>query len=441
LKTEFLCIDFGASRVKWVLYSTSDNSFIKSGSFSNPYIKDDFKVEISISKLVKKTKKIITDLLSIYKIEKILISSQMHGFALMDSKNTFLTDYISWFDQRSIICEKRAIETFKNKYIQFFYEQTGMTVKTGLPYFNSIPTLKAINSEIVKIISLPEIILYGLGVKKPQVHTSIFAGTGFYNINTNSASKDLVKIHRNLTRKSIIFNEHTNLLISHEAKISNKKINISVGYGDHQCSVLGANNNLTTISINMGTGSQVSKIINELQFNYSKDNSIQYRPYFNNDFLKCITHIPSGRVLSNFLNFIDSKDIHKLWEKINLLKLSDIKDATLNFNLAIFEDAYSSNNEVGSLHGITENNLTFNNYISSLIKSYLNQYLDIIDKVEINSNIISKKIILSGGLSKQIKVSKKYFEYFQNKEVVQSNSNYIEDEAILGLKNINKYEN
>lgn len=441
MKPVFLCIDFGASRVKWVLYSSNDNSLITSGSFSNPYIKSNLKVEISIKKIVKQTKNIIVELLASWNIEKILVSTQMHGFALMDANDYYLTDFISWFDQRSLFFEKKYFDAFKIKHFEIFHEQTGMNVKSGLPFFNSIPTLKSINVQKVKIVSLPEIILNGLGVKNPIVHTSVLAGSGFYNIHLNGLSKDLIKIHKKCTNKDLFFNEYTNDFISHEAIISKKRLKISIGYGDHQCAVLGANNTFSTTSINMGTGSQVSKIVSTLNYDRSNGQEIQYRPYFNSLYLKCITHIPSGRVLSNFINFLDPINSVSIWNKINKIKVQDLDNATLKFDLAIFSDAYGKNNEDGIISGINEINFTHSNYLASLIKAYLNQYLDIINLVEENSNIESKKIILSGGVAKQIKCSKKFFEINLTHNVVKSNSNYIEDEAILGLKKIHTYEN
>jgi sugar (pentulose or hexulose) kinase len=440
LKTTYLSLDFGASRVKWTLNSINENLLIESGSFSNPYLKSKENVEISINSIIKLTKNLISTLIIKWKVEKILISSQMHGFALMDNNNYFLTEYISWFDQRFLNNEKKVLEKFIINYSDTFYINTGMTIKSSLPYFNSIPVLKKLKNNSVKLVSLPEILLYGLGVKNPKVHTTLIAGSGFYNLKENCCSKELLDIHYKLTKKNITFNEHTDHFISFEAKISGKIINVSIGYGDHQCSVLGANNTIYSTSINMGTGSQVSKIISPQEIEFS--NPIQFRPYFDKKVLKCITHIPSGRALNNYLNILENKTPSSIiWDDIKKLSLKNILNSSLTFNLAIFPDAYNYHYASSEISGIKENNFTYKNYISSLIKSYLNQYIDIIDLVDKTSLVKSSKIILSGGLAKQVKVSKKYFETLQMKNVVQSKTTYIEDEAILGLKKIMKYEN
>lgn len=440
MKTTYLSLDFGATRVKWTLNSMNDNLLLQSGSFSNPYLKSNENVEISINSIIKLTKSLIVNLLKKSKVEKILISSQMHGFALMDSNSCYLTEYISWFDQRFLKNDKITLEKFIKYHSDTFYTNTGMTVKSSLPYFNSIPLIKKINNNYVKLVSLPEILLHGLGVKNPKVHTTLIAGSGFYNLKENCCSKTLLDIHYKLAGKKVIFNEHTDDFTSFETKISGKIINISIGYGDHQCSVLGANNTMHSISINMGTGSQVSKIISPEDIEFS--NSIQFRPYFDNKVLKCITHIPSGRALNNYLNILECNKASKnIWDDIKTLNISDLLNSSLTFNLAIFADAYNYQHTSSQISGIKENNFTYRNYISSLIKSYLNQYLDIIDLVEKKSKNKSTKIILSGGLAKQVSVSKKYFETLQIKKVLESKSTYIEDEAILGLKKIIKYEN
>ena len=440
MKTTYLSLDFGASRVKWTLNSINDNALLESGSFSNPYIKSNQYVEISINLIIKLTKSLISSLIKKWKVEKILISSQMHGFALMDSNNFYLTEYISWFDQRFLNYESKNLEKFIKCHSDTFYTNTGMTIKSSLPYFNSIPVIKKLNNKSVKLVSLPEILLYGLGVKSPKVHTTLLAGSGFYSLKDNCCSKTLLDIHYKLTGKIVTFNEHTDQFTSFETKISGKIINVSIGYGDHQCSVLGANNTMYSTSINMGTGSQVSKIITPQEIEFS--NSIQFRPYFDNKVLKCITHIPSGRVLNNYLNILENNNpSNNIWDDIKKLNISQILNSTLTFNLAIFADAYNYQPTSSQIYGIKDNNFTYNNYISSLIKSYLNQYIDIVDLVEKKSKIKSSKIILSGGLAKQVNVSKKYFETMQLKKVVESKTTYIEDEAILGLKKIIKYEN
>jgi sugar (pentulose or hexulose) kinase len=438
----FLSIDFGASRVKWTLNTINDTKLLDSGTFSNPYLKNNEIVEISINALVKSTKKLISGLLANWKVEKILISSQMHGFALMDLNNTYLTEYISWFDQRFLNQEKIFLDNFIDNYSEIFYANSGMTIKSSLPYFNSITVLKKLENKSFKLVCLPEILLHGLGVKNPKVHSTLIAGSGFFNIKENCLSEELINIHHKITKKHIHFNEHTDLFASFETKINGKHINISIGYGDHQCSVLGANNSIYSTSINMGTGSQVSKIITSKEIDLSKTHLIQYRPYFNKKYLKCITHIPSGRILNNYLSILENSDsIKNIWKNINKLNLNEILNSSLTFNMAIFPDAYNFQNSNEGIDGIRENNFTYLNYIASLIKSYLDQYPNIIDLVDKNSKIKSSKIVLSGGLAKQIAVSKKYFQKVQTKSVIESKTTYIEDEAILGLKKIFNYEN
>ena len=65
-------MDFGASRVKWTLNSINDNVLLDSGSFSNPYLKNNEHVEISINLVIKLTKSLITKLIKKWKVEKIL---------------------------------------------------------------------------------------------------------------------------------------------------------------------------------------------------------------------------------------------------------------------------------------------------------------------------------------------------------------------------------
>ena len=98
-------------------------------------------------------------------------------------------------------CYEGNIFTIKKREI-FFFDGSKQTHEY-CQRFNSITVLKKLNNKSIKLVSLPEILLYGLGVKTPKVHTTIIAGTGFFNIKDNCNSVELLKIHHKLTRKNI----------------------------------------------------------------------------------------------------------------------------------------------------------------------------------------------------------------------------------------------
>ncbi len=433
----YLNLDLGASRIKWVIYSGS--GIIKSGTYLNPYSKFSNSVEIKIPELGSILYKLVESSVVQFNIEKVLISSQMHGFAIVNNRNEFLSEYVSWLDQRFVSANPQLFASIKNDLGSSFHAETGMEMKGGLPFFNSISVLNSINESKIRLISLPEVILMKLGVKNPLVHSTIFAGTGFYNISDKTVSDDLLKFHSLITGKKLLFNELENSCKAFETIIAGKPILVSIGYGDHQCAVLGSMNDSDSISVNLGTGSQVSKIINSLDgINFSEE--FQYRPFFNNTSLLCKTHIPSGRSINVFVNFLSSLSTRNVWEDIEKLSIENLDRASLKFDLANFKDAYKYKFG-GSINIINEDDFTYENFLASLVKSYLFQYVEIINSINESSKHLTKKIIFSGGLSKKLSVIESFYKQLLNFDISIASDNYDEDEAIMGLKILNTYEN
>ena len=197
--------------------------------------------------------------------------------------------------------------------------------------------------------------------------------------------------------------------------------------GDNQCAILGANLNYNQLIINMGTGSQIAKL--DL---LDANNNMEQRPYFKNNSLSIITHIPSGRALNCFIGFIQecfkyTSSTKSAWELLNNITLEDVINSTLNFNLKVFNSAYKFENG-GDISLIKENNFNINNYISSLLKSYIEQYFDIINEYSIKYT----DIILAGGIPMKISLIRDYIKYVKNKNVIINSCK--EDETLQGLK-------
>ena len=152
--------------------------------------------------------------------------------------------------------------------------------------------------------------------------------------------------------------------------------------------------------VNLGTGSQVIR-----------NKSI-------------VKYIPSGRALNCFENFFNNLDV-SVFEIFKNLSTDQLIASDMNFNLNVFEQALHYDSAVcGSITNIREDNFTLINFTCSLFKSYLDQYIPLIKN--------SKKIYLTGGISRKYPVIKKYFEVKTNSEVVL-NSRHIED-TFLGIK-------
>ena len=416
-----LLIDFGASRVKTAISDLSGGiNYIKDYSPVTPSVFSELKFEVPILEIKDLFYKIIKDYLKYY-IKSVFICSEQHGFAIKDINNNFITDYISWKDNRAFekIDGLSTIDFVKDK-LPDFKNRTGMNIKAGLPSINLLHLMRLkILPKKIKILTLPDILCGN------KIHSTMLAGLGIWDIYKKEPYKDLFDLYKEMGYE-ISFNEPVyNICIS---ETLNKNLSVYSGIGDNQCAIFGSYLNDKDVIINMGTGSQIAKI-DELNTNAK----MEQRPYFDNKNLSIITHIPSGRALNYFIGFINdcfSYANSKLsaWNLLEEITIKDIMESSIEFDLNVFESSYKF--LTGGIRYIMEHNLNLKNYLSSLIKSYIEQYFAIIDEYSIGYS----KIVLAGGIPRKLNIIKKYIEEVKNINVFINE--FEQDETLNGLKNI-----
>jgi len=397
-----LIIDFGATRVKSIAKKSKSLFFFETiGSIK--FENSKFSPLFFYSSLLKhlnyfKKKKI--------KINQILVSSEMHGFFLIDEKKNY-TPYFSWrFDSKK-----------KNHPIKINFLKKNLFKKTGLIFRAGIPIINYFRENFVSknfkfLGGVAEAICFFGGEYNKKLSISYAHSTGFYDLNGNFFLKKFFKNSISKDQKTYIgfinFNK--------------KKIKVYCGIGDLQASVLGSELKNNDILINMGTGSQ---IITRNQLLCKKN--VEIRPLHKNITLYCITHIPSGKAISFFCNQISlhkNKSSKYFWNTLSLIKLEDLTNVEGDVNFVqLFK---------GKGLGKIFFKKNYKYLCCKLIKSYLNQYLIIL-----KNNFKLKKmrsIILSGGIPKKIPVIK---EYLNQKSLLKI---YVKkdkiDETLLGLKSI-----
>ncbi|MEI0493618.1 hypothetical protein R4J17_14375 [Brachyspira intermedia] len=418
-----LLIDFGASRIKSVLLQ--NDIFVNNIDYLPPLpcSSSDTKYEVLITHIKDIFYNIVKDNIN-NNIDSIFICSEQHGFALINDNN-FITEYISWKDNRAVEkIDGLSTIDFVKLNLPNFKKHTGMNIKPGIPSINLLHMmrLKSIPNRI-KIISLPEI----FGGNK--IHSTMLAGLGIWDIYKKERYEDLFKLYSNMGYE-VIFNEPTYDIEYIDNIYDNMKLYTAVG--DNQCAILGSNLGNNQLIINMGTGSQIAKL-DILDIN----TNMEQRPYFKNNSLSIITHIPSGRALNCFIGFIDEcfkyvSSEMSAWKLFSNIKLEDILNSSMNFNLKVFDSSYGFENG-GSINLIKENNFNIKNYIASLLKSYIEQYFEIIDEYSIKYT----DILLAGGIPMKISLIKDYIKNIKKENVIVNGCK--EDETLQGLKIISNF--
>ena len=334
--------------------------------------------------------------------EKIYLSCQMHGFILYDD-GTNISEFITWKKISKYNYLEKIIDNNKFKNI------TGLNCRIDLPINNIYEYFKEnnISNKTIYVKNISEAILdYDFS----KTHITMACGNGFLDINNICYYDEFIRFFLDEFNIDLKFDKPINeIIINGYITFNNKNIPVYCGLGDFQVSNVDIKKD--ELYINMATGSQMSLLTNNI--NYTKE--INYRLFFNNNYLKCITHIPSGRFLNIFKNlFCDLFDID--------ITVNDIINSDIVIDTDIFKDNLSINN-------IKNNNFTKKNLISSIYRCYLDQYVDIYNKYF--SYEIINRIVLSGGIPKKNSFISEYLSIKLNKKIFLK-SNF-DDDSIYGI--------
>ena len=165
--------------------------------------------------------------------------------------------------------------------------------------------------------------------------------------------------------------------------------------GDTDCVIKSLNINKDEYVVNIGTGSQVISLVN--------------------DVLKIEKYIPAGRSFLVYQKFFSELGID-FFKELSNLSTEDIMSSTIGFDLNIFNQSvgYVSG---GSITNIKEDNLTKSNFFSSILKNFVTQYNDYLKDD-------NKSIRLTGGIPEKLPVLCDLFSLLHNRKVtIDSMSN------------------
>ena len=428
-----IAIDCGASFIKGALIC--EGEIIKRICRHSPMVcrMENIMSPNQIQALLPMIKQIIVELIDGQTEIKLCISNEMHGFILAKEDGTPYTDYISWQKEYGKVLEggESSLDILgRNEFIEDI-KYTGMPLRAGLPSSNMLYLKKSghLSGKDKKLYfyTLGDYILRILSGKQPMCHLTNAAATGLFDLQKNDWNHKLIDV---VCNKNIVFPDvgTENMIFEME----NVKIYSLPAIGDQQAALLGAGLiNDKTLSFNLGTGAQVSKLVSVPLY----EKQYQIRPYFYGMYLKTIPHLPSGRALNVYIRFlqdilskfalnIDEEDI---W-KIILNEEMQSDDCKIICDLSFFENPIS-NHMAGSIENIGEYSLTIGNLFNAIFRQMGENFIWAASIIEPDADRI-ENIVFSGGVAKKIeRVRKHIISHYSHKVDVSIAS----DETLLGL--------
>jgi xylulokinase len=316
-------------------------------------------------------------------IDRIYVSGQMGGYVIEESGKF---EIVSWQDKRSLEpkyeMERIALESWLKTSTAF--KETGSELRPGLPFFSlavtnpysrNPNTLSRYRSVISFVTS------YLTNFEANDMHITDAAASGFYNLKSKAWDNELLrKLDRSLALPSV-HNEVTRIGYS-----SKFQFDVFTGVGDQQASLYGTEMETGEIVVNIGTGGQVAGFQEPSQ----PRGNFQIRPYFNGQEIRTITHLPSGRALSAFVEFCFPGE-HHFDKYLEFERLCHSPDFASDIDLDDFKQTLNS---LKANDGKLTADRIAPRFFGSLIRSY---------EVALSELNLEGELLFAGGIGQKVK--------------------------------------
>ena len=272
-------IDIGTTSICGVVIDIKTGELIKSVSKdSNAFISGvaDFEKIQSVEKIIAIATEILDSLIT-DNVAVIGVTGQMHGIVYVDKEGNAVSPLYTWQDGRgnqpfgeTTYAEFLSSSTGYGNVTDFYNRQNGL-VPSGAECFCTIH-----DYFVARLCKL----------KKPQIHITDAASFGLFDL------------------KSKKFTCESNIDFVDGYKIAGeyKNIPVSVAIGDNQASVLSSLSDQDELLINVGTGSQVSVVCDDI----ITAQTIETRPFFEGKYLAVGAALCGGRAYAMLKDFYKS---------------------------------------------------------------------------------------------------------------------------------------
>ncbi|MBI5760819.1 MAG: hypothetical protein HZA46_20045 [Planctomycetales bacterium] len=399
----FLAIDIGTSFIKAaVLDLDSLNvSHVRRLPFPEPVVDlPPLCVEIAPEPVVAAVRDLIEQLVPLAPdCRGIVTCGQMGGVVLAGEHGEALTNYFSWRDQRLLQPHPSGAGSYfdivRQRLGATIVQQLGHEVRPGLAL--SLLFWLAEHQQLprgpVSPVMLPDFVLARLCQTTPA--TEATQAVGAINLKTSDwhhAAIAALGLDRLRWPKLIGLREPVG-----EIHIADRSIPCYPAVGDHQCSLAGALLGEDELSLNVSTGSQVSRLADHWQ-----PGDYQTRPFFDGRFLNTITNLPGGRALDVLMRLLteiaDNQqfDLPAPWSYV-AREAAAVNDTNLDVTTTFFAGALGDH---GAITNIREDNLTVGHLFRAAFRNMADNYLAC--ALRLSPDRAWSRLAFSGGLVNKI---------------------------------------
>lgn len=362
-------------------------------------------------KLVAIVRSILQDLLVQQgAVDGIGVTGQMHGIVYVNAKGKAVSPLTTWQDGSG----NEPYQEGKN-YAQWMMEHTGMALATGYGsvthYYNTVNS--AVPADAVSFCTIHDYVVMNLtGRTTPLVHPSDGASFGLYDLKKQCF--DVASIERIGMDPSVFPQIARGYAVAGQ---TTEGIPVAVAIGDNQASVLGSLQNMDrSILINVGTGSQISCVIDEAPHNSMLD----CRPLVDGHYLLVGSSLCGGRayaILERFLRdtaqCICGVPVTEAYTAMNQVMAGYIEPAEPLIVDTAFSGTRMNPAKRGSIIGINIDNLTMANLCHGVMSGMAEELYELYAQMKPFIHTKPDRIIGSGnGIRKNLYLQQRFTEKF-----------------------------
>jgi sugar (pentulose or hexulose) kinase len=428
----FIGIDLGTSFIKAAVLDldASELRQIRRLPFPDPIsLPDPLRVEFDANGIVATVKSLIGELAdSSVTYEGIVMCTQMSCLVLMDERGQARSNCIGWRDQRALEPHPSGsgsyYDVLKKRLTTKQKRELGNELPPGAPicFLFWMAERGTLEPGLVPV-SLADFVLSTLCSSPPSMES------------TNAMACELLRLdtlgwHEGVIKELRLDKLHWPPIRPHGEIIGRMKVGANTvpcytPVGDYQCALAGALLSEDELSLNISTGSQVSRMTNHLVLG-----DYQTRPFFDTKFTNTFSHLPAGRSLNVLVDLLGELaqqsgiTIPDPWQYIARAAAA-VDHTDLEVKLSFFPGPCG---EKGSISNIREQNLTVGTLFRASFENMAQNYYDL--ALRIWPDRSWKNIVFSGGLARKLKLLRNIIE---QKFQTSSRLCPLEEDTLLGL--------
>lgn len=340
--------------------------------------------------------------------EGLIMCAQMHGMVLMNSRGQVQSNCVTWRDQRVVMPHPSGRDSYYQilsyRVIPQFVRQLGHELDPGRPlsYLFWFAEQGDLSPGIIPV-SLPDFVLSALCQSEPGVELTNAGAYGALNLETLDWHAEVIQT---LGLDDLRWPRIRELgdVVGH-MKINGRKIPCYTPVGDYQCALLGSLFGADEVSLNIATGSQVSRMTDSLVLG-----DYQTRPFFEGKFLNTFTSPPGGRALNVLVDLLcelpraQGVNLKDPWESF-IEAAEEIDDTDLEVDLNFFPTPRGDRGRIGN---IRQDNFTMGHLFRAAFQSMAESFYDC--AIQLDQEESWKTLLLSGGLACKLEILRRVIQ-------------------------------